>query len=144
MFKKSLVAVMLFVLLAVMAGTPVFAAEEATMSPEIAEALAEVEQVNAEIYSEIAEAQQEAQDMYDQYRDEYYAAKDAETKAALTAKYDRDVTALIHKLDMKTREMTRIGVENATAAGITVEIEWISVQFPDRVALIDPMVVIGW
>ena len=144
MFKKSLVAVMLFVLLAVMASTPVFATGEATMSPEIAQGLTEIENVNAEIYAEIAKAQLEAQNMYDQYRNEYYAAKDAETKAALTAKYDEEVTALIHELDMKTREMTRIGVENATAAGITVEIEWVPVQFPDRVALIDPMKVIDW
>ena len=144
MFKKSLVAVMLFVLFVVMAGTPVFAAEEAAISPEIAQGLTEIENVNAEIYAEIAKAQLEAQNMYDQYRDEYYAAKDAETKAALTAKYDKEVTALIHELDMKTREMTRIGVENATAAGITVEIEWVPVQFPDRVALIDPLQVVGW
>jgi hypothetical protein len=144
MFKKSLSAVMLFVLFVVMAVTPVFAAEEAPMSPEIAKALTEVENVNAEIYSEIAKAQQEADHMYDQYRNEYYAAEDAETKAALTAKYDKEVNALIYELDMKTREMTRIGVENATAAGITVEIEWVPVQFPDRVAMIDPMKVIDW
>jgi len=144
MFKKSLIAAFVAVMVAMMVSTSAFAAEETAMSPEIAQALAEVENVNAAIYSEIAKAQEEAQKLYDQYRADYYAADDAETKAALTAKYDEEVTALIHALDMKTREMTRIGVENATAAGITVEIEWVPVQFPDRVALIDPLVVIGW
>ena len=144
MFKKSLIAAFVAVMVAMMVSTSAFAAEETAMSPEIAQALAEVENVNAAIYFEIAKAQEEAQKLYDQYRTDYYATDDAETKAALTAKYDEEVTALIHALDMKTREMTRIGVENATAAGITVEIEWVPVQFPDRVALIDPLVVIGW
>ncbi|MDN7245078.1 hypothetical protein [Planococcus shenhongbingii] len=144
MFKKSLIAAFVAIMVLMMISTSAFAAEKTTMSPEIAQALTEVETVNAAIYSEIAKAQEEAQEMYNQYRSDYYAADDAETKAALTAKYDEEVTALIHELDMKTREMTRLGVEDATAAGVTVEIEWVPVQFPDRVALIDPLVVIGW
>lgn len=143
MFKKSVIAALFSVILTVMLGTSAFAAEE-TISPAIAEALAEIEEVNTEIYAEIAETQAEADELYAEYLSSYKAESDAEKRAALTAEYDQKVTALINKLDVKTQEMTRVGVEKATAAGVTVEVVWIPVQFADRVALIDPLVVIGW
>lgn len=143
MFKKTALAALFSVVLTVMLGTSAFAAEEG-ISPEIAEALAEIEEVNTEIYAEIAEAQAEADALYTEYLSEYAEETDAEKRAALTAEYDLKVNALIHKLDVKTQEMTRAGVAKATAAGVNVEVVWIPVQFADRVALIDPLVVIGW
>ncbi|SDG71009.1 hypothetical protein SAMN04487975_101253 [Planococcus glaciei] len=144
MFKKSLIAVMLFVLFVVMAGTPVFAAEKAAMSPEIARALADIEQVNNEIYTEIAKAQVKADEIYGKYQADFANEQDAEKQAALTSKYNEKLDKLISKLDEKTQKMTSKGVEKATAAGITVEVEWILCQFADRYALIDPLVVIDW
>ncbi len=144
MFKKSVIAALFTVLFTLMLGTSVFAAEETSVTPEIEQGLIDIEVVNNAIYAEIAAAQVEADELYAQYVTDYANANNAEEKAALWATYDEEVSTLIHVLDMKTREMTRIGVENANAAGITVEIEWIPVQFPDRVALIDPMRVIGW
>ncbi|MGO1058673.1 hypothetical protein ACTL32_05990 [Planococcus sp. FY231025] len=143
MFKKSAIAALFSVILTVMLGTSAFAAEEG-ISPEIAEALAEVEEVNAEIYAEIAEVQAEAEALYAKYLFAYANEADAEKRALLTAKYDEKVDALINKLDVKTQEMTRIGVEKATAAGVKVEVVWIPVQFADRVAMIDPIHVIDW
>lgn len=143
MFKKSIIAALFSVILTVMLGTSAFAAEE-TISPAIAEALAEIEEVNTEIYAEIAETQAEADNLYASYLDAYAAENNAEKRAALTAEYDQKVTVMIHNLDVKTQEMTRIGAEKATAAGITVEIVWIPVQFGDRIALIDPIHVVGW
>lgn len=144
MFKKNVIAAIITVMLTVMLGTSAFAAGDTSVTPEIAQGLSEIEQVNNEIYAEIAEAQGEATELYADYLADYASAYGAEAKAASWAKYDEKVSALILKLDMKTREMTRVGVENANAAGINVAIEWIPVKFPDRVAMIDPMVVIGW
>lgn len=143
MFKKSIIAALFSVILTVMLGTSAFAAEEA-ISPEIAEALAEIEEVNTEIYAEIADAQADAGDLYAEYLTEYAEETDAEKRAALTAKYEEKITTIIDKLDAKTQEMTRVGVEKATAAGITVEVVWIPVQIADLVVMIDPMVVIDW
>lgn len=144
MFKKHVMAAMLAVILTVMLGTSAFAAEETSLIPEIEQGLIDIEMVNNAIYAEIAAAQTEADELYAQYVTDYANADGAKAKAALWTAYDEEVSALIHELDMKTREMTRIGVENANAAGIIVEIEWIPVQFPDRVALIDPIRVIAW
>jgi DNA topoisomerase VI subunit B len=143
MFKKSVIAALFSVILTVMLGTSAFAAEEA-ISPEIAEALAEIEEVNTEIYAEIAITQAEAAALYAKYLSAHANEADAEKRAALTAKYDEKVNALINKLDVKTQEMTRVGVEKATAAGVNVEVVWIPVQFADRVAMIDPIHVVGW
>ena len=144
MFKKNVMAAILTVMLTVMLGTTAFAAGDTSVTPEIAQGLSEIELVNNDIYAEIAVAQAEADELYASYLADYANAYDADAKDALWAKYDEEVSALIHELDMKTREMTRVGVENATAAGITVAIEWIPVQFPDRVAMIDPLHVVGW
>ena len=144
MFKKNVIAAIISVMLTVMLGTSAFAAGDTSVTPEIAQGLSDIELVNNEIYAEIADAQGEADELYADYLSDYASAYDAEAKAALWAKYDEEVSALIHELDMKTREMTRVGVENANAAGINVAIEWIPVKFPDRVAMIDPIRVIAW
>ncbi|HSP23087.1 MAG TPA: hypothetical protein VLQ20_12265 [Planococcus sp. (in: firmicutes)] len=144
MFKKNVIAAIISVMLTVMLGTSAFAAGDTSITPEIAQGLSEIEQVNNEIYAEIAEAQREAAELYADYLADYASTYDEKVKAASWAKYDKKVSALIHKLDMKTRTMTHIGVENANAAGIMVAIEWIPVQFPDRVAMIDPLHVVGW
>lgn len=144
MFKKNVIAAIITVMLTVMLGTSAFAAGDTSVTPEIAQGLSEIEQVNNEIYAEIAEAQGEADELYAGYLADSASAFDAKAKAALWAKYDKKVSALIHKLDMKTRKMTRVGVKNANAAGIMVAVEWIPVQFPDRVAMIDPLHVVGW
>lgn len=143
MFKKSTIAALFSVILTVMLGTSAFAAEE-SMSPAIAEALAEIEEVNTEIYAEIALTQAEVEALYEVYRSAHAQEKDAEKRSALTLAYNEEANALIHTLDMKTREMTRVGVEEAMAAGVNVQIVWIPVQFADRVALIDPIHVVGW
>lgn len=144
MFRKSLIAVFLSVVFAILAGTTAVAAEERTMSPEIEKALADVEKVNADIYSEVAKAQEKADKMYAKYLADFESEQDTAKQAELTSKYEEKITLLIKELDMKTQEMTRKGVEKATAAGITVEVYWIEYQFGDRKALIDPMHVVGW
>lgn len=143
MFKKSFVAVLISVLLAFMVGTTAFA-EEAAMSPEIVKALAEVEQVNAEIYKEIEKGQENADRLYDEYLQDASEETDVEKLAALAAEYQEKLTEIISKVDVKTQGMTREGVEEARQAGLNVEIEWIPVQFADRLALIDPIRVISW
>ena len=144
MFKKNVLAAIITVMLTVMLGTSAFAAGDTSVTPEIAQGLSDIKLVNNEIYAEIAEAQEEAEELYADYLSDSASTYDAEAKAALWAKYDNKVSVLIHKLDKKTREMTRVGVENANAAGINVAIEWIPVQFPDRIAMIDPIRVIAW
>lgn len=144
MFKKNVMAAILTVMLTVMLGTTAFAAGDTSVTPEIAQGLSEIELVNNDIYAEIAAAQTEADALYASYLADYASAYDADAKDALWAKYDQEVSALIHELDMKTREMTRVGVEDANAAGIDVAIEWIPVEFPDRIAMIDPIRVIAW
>lgn len=143
MFKKSFVAVLVSVLLALMVGTTAFASE-AAMSPEIAKALAEVEQVNADIYKEIGKGQEKADKLYDEYLQDASKETDVEKLAALEVKYQVKLTEIISKVDIKTQEMTREGVAKAKQAGLDVEIEWIPVQFADRVALIDPIRVVSW
>lgn len=143
MFKKSFIAVLLSVLLAVMVGTTAFA-EESAMSPEIAQALNEVEQVNADIYEEIAKGQEKADKLYEDYLLAADKETDSEKVSDLKAKYEEKLTEIISQVDSKTREMTGEGVAEASEAGLIVEIEWIPVQFADRLALIDPIRVVSW
>ncbi|CEG21624.1 hypothetical protein BN1080_00537 [Planococcus massiliensis] len=140
MFKKGFVALLLSVLLAVMVGTTAFA-EEAVITPEIAQALSEVEQVNAEIYGEIAKGQVLADQLYEEY---LLAVNEAGETAQLKADYEKKLTKIISEVDVKTQEITRHGVEKARESGLNVEIEWIPVQFADRIALIDPIRVVSW
>jgi len=140
MFKKGFVALLLSVLLAVMVGTTAFA-QEAVITPEIAQALNEVEQVNAEIYDVIAKGQAQADQLYEDY---LLAVSEAGDAALLKADYEQKLTKIISEVDVKTQEITRHGVEKARESGLNVEIEWIPVQFADRIALIDPIRVVSW
>lgn len=144
LLKKSVLTILFSVLLAFVASTSAFASEVEPITPAIEKALVEIEQTNAEIYSEIEKAQEQSYKLYDDYIVELEKAKNDEEASEITAKFDRKMKKLISDLDLKTQEMTRKGVEKASAAGVQVEIEWIPVQFADRVALIDPMKVVGW
>ncbi|QHJ70243.1 hypothetical protein [Planococcus halotolerans] len=117
---------------------------EPAMSPETATALAEVYKVNNEIYAEIAKVQVKAENMYADYLAEAAKTTDAQKKAEAWNKYDVKVEAEIADLSSKTQAMTLKGMEKATAAGLTVEMEWIQVQFADRVRMIDPIKVMDW
>ena len=117
---------------------------EPAMSPETATALAEVYKVNNEIYAEIAKVQVKAEEMYAEYLVEDAKTTDSHKKAEAWNSYDVKVEAEIAKLQEKTEAMTNSGIEKARAAGLTVEMELIPVQFADRERLIDPIKVIDW
>ncbi|WKA54340.1 hypothetical protein [Planococcus shixiaomingii] len=142
MFKKSFVAALLSIILAVMAGTSAFAEEP--KSPEVEKALVKVEHTNAKIYDEVEKTQVKAQALYEKYLENLNKEQDAAKQEQLIAEYNKDIDALIAKLDEKTQNMTRKGVEKATEAGLTVEVKWVTYQFADREALIDPIMVVGW
>lgn len=144
MLKKSVLTILFSVILAFVASTSAFASEVDPITPEIEQALIDIELTNAEIYSEIEKAQEQSYKLYDDYIVKLEKAKNDEETLEITAKFDEKMKKLISDLDQKTQEMTRKGVEKANAAGVQVEIEWVPVQFADRVALIDPMKVIGW
>lgn len=117
---------------------------EPAMSPETAEALAEVYKVNTNIYLEIAKVQAKTEMMYADYLAEVAKTNDAQKQAEAWNKYDVKVDAEIAKLFTKTETMTLKGIANAQAAGLKVEVELVLVQFADREAEIDPIKVIGW
>ena len=144
LFKKSIVALLFSLIFALVLGTTGAFAAEATMSEEVVKALEEVEKTNAEIYEEIEKAQEKSYKLYDEKLEELRKETDATKLAEIEANYEEKVVKLINDLDKKTQEMTREGVEKAAEAGVEVVIEWIPVQFADRVALIDPIRVVGW
>ena len=146
MLKKYSITALFSLLLIFTAFTAGGFAEtnEPTMSPETAEALAEVYKVNAEIYAEIAKVQVKADKMYAEYLAEIAKTTDATKQADAKMKYDLKVEAVIAELAAKTEAMTLKGMEKAEAAGLNVEMEWVLVQFADREAWIDPIKVIGW
>jgi len=114
------------------------------MSPETAAALADVYKVNAEIYAEIAKVQVKAEKMYADYLAEIAKITNEAKQDEAWVKYDQKMNVLIADLKLKTEAMTLKGMEQAQAAGLTVEMEWVTVNFADRVADIDPIKVIGW
>lgn len=118
--------------------------EEQPMSPETAAALADVYKVNAEIYAEIAKVQVKAEKMHADYLVEFAKTTDSTKQAEAWKKYDLKVNAMIADLAAKTEAMTLKGMEQARAAGLIVDMEWVTVQFADREAEIDPIKVIGW
>ncbi|TWT06165.1 hypothetical protein [Planomicrobium sp. CPCC 101079] len=142
MFKKSFVAALFSIIFAVMASTSAFAAEPA--SPEVEKALVKIYQTNDKISDEVEKTQVKAQALYEKYLVKFNSEQDVAKKAQLTAEYNEDLDGLIAKLDEKTQKMTSKGVEKATEAGVTVEVIWVEYQFADRVALIDPIVVVAW
>ncbi len=62
----------------------------------------------------------------------------------MSAKYEEQITKLIVDLQVKAEKMTVKGMEKAAAAGLKVEMAYVDVQFGDRYALIDPIVVVSW
>jgi len=142
MFKKSFVAALCSIILAMMVSMPAFAQEPA--NPEVEKALVKIEQTNSKIYDEVEKTQAKAQTLYENYLKNLNKEQNAAKQAQLTAEYNENIDALIAKLDEKTQNMTRKGVEKATEAGVKVEVEWVLYQFADREAWIDPIIVIAW
>lgn len=144
MMKKSMVAVLFSMIFALILGTTGAFAAESAMSADIEKALEQVAKTNDEIYKEIEKAQEKSYKMYDKKVSDIEKEKDAEKILRIEMKYEEEITELIAKLDKKTQKMTRKGIEKAKKAGLTVEVEWVSVQFADRTAMIDPIKVIDW
>lgn len=144
MMKKSMVAVLFSMIFALILGTTGAFAAESAMSADIEKALEQVAKTNDEIYKEIEKAQEKSYKMYDKKVSDIEKEKDAEKILRIEMKYEEEITELIAKLDKKTQKMTRKGIEKAEKAGLTVEVEWVSVQFADRTAMIDPIKVIDW
>jgi hypothetical protein len=156
MFKKSIAAVALAFMMILSIGTGAFASEikiidevpsygyQEGMSVDELEAIEEVNKVNAKIEAEIGKNQEKADKLYTQYTVKLAKETDAKKQAQLTAKYEEQITKLIVDLQVKAEKMTVKGMEKATAAGIKVEMVYVNVQFGDRSALIDPIVVVSW
>lgn len=146
MLKKYSITALFSLLLIFTAFTAGGFAETADqpMSPEIAAALADVYEVNAEIYAEIANVQVKAEKMYADYLVESSKITNAAKQAEAWNKYNLKMDAMIADLQLKTEAMTLKGMEQARAAGLTVEMEWVTVKFADRLADIDPIKVIDW
>lgn len=153
MFKKGLIVALLSVVMAMGVGINVLAeinvppVEYDTtkeMTPEIAAIIESIEKANVKIYTEIDKVQGETNKMYMKYLEELEAAQNEGQKAALWEKYDSKINEKIKSLDLKTQSITIKEVEKAEVAGVTVEVVWITVQFADREAKIDPMVGVGW
>ena len=153
MFKKSLIAVLFSLIMAMVLGTSAFAAnngdvakyDAATeMTPEIASAVAEVNETNEKIYAEIEKAVAESEKMYNKYLEQKAKHTNSEKQAKLTADYEKKSDKLIANLKTKTEKMTLKGIEKAQKAGLVVAIEWVPIKFADRTELIDPILVVGW
>ncbi|MGB6409516.1 MAG: hypothetical protein WBF39_18730 [Planococcus donghaensis] len=153
MFKKGLIVAILSVLMAMGMGMNVLAEinvppieydTSKEMTPEIAAIIESIEKANVKIYTEIEKVQVETNEMYKNYLEELKVTQGEAQKAALWEKYDSKINEKIKSLDMKTQSITKKEVEKAGIAGVTVEVVWITVQFADRQAQIDPMVGVGW
>lgn len=156
MFKKSIAAVALAFMMILSIGNGAFASEikiidqvpsysyQEGMSVDELQAIEEVNKVNAKIEAEIAKNQEKADKLYAQYTAKLAKETDAKKQAQLTAKYEEQITKLIVDLQVKAEKMTVKGMEKATAAGLEVEMVYVDVQFGDRYALIDPIIVVAW
>ena len=153
MFKKSLMAVLFSLIMAMVLGTNVFAASDIQtvtydttkeMTPEIASVIKDIEKANLKIYTEIYKVQEKTSEMHDKYLEQLKKTDNEEQKLILWEKYDTKINDTISKLDIKTQSITQKEVEKAFKAGVSVEVEWILVEFADRKAWIDPMVGVGW
>ncbi|WP_152602426.1 hypothetical protein [Planococcus sp. CAU13] len=142
--QKSLLALLFSVIFALVLGTSGAFAAESEPDKETLSALENVEKTNAKILKEIEKAVEKSYDLYDVYQKDLARESDEKRQADLTAKYEEDITALISKLDIRTQDITRKGIGKAEKSGLTVEVELVPVQFADRIALIDPIKVIGW
>lgn len=146
MLKKSLVAVLFSFIMAIGLGTSVFAAEnvEQETTPEINEALAAIEKINSDITAEIKRVQGDAKILFDAYESAAEKVERVSEKNKLHSAYNKEVNALINELKATTREMTKTGMKNAREAGINTRPVLIRVEFEDRFAMIDPILVVGW
>ena len=153
MFKKSLIAVLFSLIMAMVLGTSAFASNDipavqydATkeMTPEVASVIKDIEKANLKIYAEISKVQEKTNDMYNKYLEQVEKTEDQNQQVILWNKYDKKVDDTISKLDLKTQSITKKEVEKALKAGVEVEVKWILVKFADREAWIDPMVGVGW
>lgn len=153
MFKKSLIAVLFSLIMALGMGTSVFAESnneamkyEITneMTPEIAKAITEVNKTNDKIYAEINKAVDKSEKMYAKYKEQKSKHQDPAKLAKLTEDYKKQSDKLINDLKEKTEKMTLKGIEKAEKAGLEVKIEFVSIEFADRTELIDPILVVGW
>ncbi|HSJ36711.1 MAG TPA: hypothetical protein VK945_00685, partial [Planococcus sp. (in: firmicutes)] len=120
MLKKYSIAALFSLLLILAAFTSGGIAQtpEPAMSPETAEALAEVYKVNAEIYAEIAKVQVKTEKMHVDYLADVAKTTDVKKQAEAWEKYDLKVDATIADLSTKTETMTLKGMEKAEAAGL--------------------------
>lgn len=146
MLKKYSITALFSLLLifAAFTGGTFAEAIEPTMSPEIADALAQVIVVNDKIYVEISKVQNKAEKMHADYLAEVAKTTDTQKQVDAWEKYDVKVEQEITALQSKTEAMTLKGMEIATANRLVVEMEWIPVNFADRVRMIDPIKVVGW
>lgn len=153
MFKKSLVAVLFSLIMAMVLGTSAFAETNIPpveydttkeMTPEIASIIKDLEKANVKIYAEIEKVQEKTNKMYSKYLEQVAKAENEEQKQVLWEEYDTKINDTISKLDLKTQNITQKEVGKAAKAGASVKVEWILVQFADREAWIDPLVAVGW
>ncbi|MFC4713366.1 hypothetical protein [Planococcus dechangensis] len=156
MFKKSIAAIALAFMMILSICNGAFASEvkivdevpsysyQEGMSVDVVKAIEEVNKVNAKIEAEIAKNQEKADKLYTQYTAKLAKETDVEKQAQLTAKYEEQITTLIADLQVKAEKMTVKGMAKATAAGLEVEMVYVDVQFGDRSALIDPIIVVAW
>ena len=146
MLKKSLVAVLFSLIMAMVLGTSAFAAEhvEQEETPEITAAIAAIEKVNEEIQDEIERVQEESKVLFGAYEKAAANVDHISEKNKLYSSYNKEVNALINELKATTREMTKTGMKNAREAGINTRPELVRVEFADRFAMIDPILVVGW
>ena len=150
MLKKSLIAVLFSLVMAMVLGTNVFAAEgieqEANqeLTPEISAALDSIELINKNIYVEIGDVQEKSLALFTAYESSVKNVESISEKNKLYSAYNKEINAMINELKATTREMTKDGMKIAREAGINTRPELIRVEFTDRFAMIDPIVVVGW
>lgn len=146
MFKKSLVAVLFSLIMAMVLGTSAFAAGgvDKEETPAITAAIDAIHQVNKDIEAEIKLVQDQSDVLFAAYEKAAATADHVSEKNKLYSSYNKEVNALINELKATTREMTKTGMKNAREAGINTRPELVRVEFADRFAMIDPIVVIAW
>lgn len=153
MFKKSLIAVLFSLIMAMVLGTSAFASSDfqtveanntEEMTPEVAKAIAEVEKTNTKIFAEIEKTVIKYEKLHEKYNEDLIKHQDSAKKAKLTAEYKEKSDKLIIQLKVKTEKMTLKGMEKAEKAGLSVKMYFETVEFSDRTDLIDPILVVGW
>ena len=146
MFKKSLVAVLFSLIMAMVLGTSAFAAEgtSSESASKNGEAQEIINKVNDQITKEIKEAQTSADELFKKYNSDLKTTENVSEQKKLYATYNREINVLINNLKATTRELTLEGMKAAREIGVNTRPELIRVEFADRFAMIDPMVGVGW